>query len=425
MPSATLFHQECVPSSSQTTTTKPIPVVPTAYIQHKPFPPQPEDCAETNAQIRADYSFDAPYFDLAGHVENRLYCMHNIVYADACNDETASLLDIGVKDLLPERIPPPTAAPTTATHGGVGIFAVRDIPRGGLILVERPLVVLPYIIGISTPEFYLYEALLQRLSPGALARFMALANCKPSSECEDIDGILRTNAMGIELRVPAVPHPELPTHRAVFLNTSRCNHACAPNAEWTWDCDTFTLSLEAVRPILAGEEITLAYIAPLNSCARRRDALRSGFNFTCRCDSCALPDAAAIDASDAAREELRTFWTRIPSFEAWCPDARLPDHLLIDAHKRALALIRQEGLHTLQYRRHLDAIAMGYGALMDVDNFRKWTRRARDYRPAKSEDAARVLQEWIADPASFPVWGWRRSLKGSGFENCVISGFAS
>ncbi|KAJ6532887.1 hypothetical protein DFH09DRAFT_932988 [Mycena vulgaris] len=361
---------------------------------------------------------DSPYFDLAGHVGSRAYCMHNIAYADE-SAETASLLDVGVKDLLPAPIPePPVPSPKGATFvirtsegkNGLGMFAAQNIPASGLVVVERPILVAPYIIGLQGhPESELYGALLRRLSPDTVARFMALANCKPVDECDAVEGIMRTNAIGITLDVPDVPHPELSTHRAIFPITSRCNHSCSPNAKWHWDARSFSLTLQALRPIDTGQEITVAYITPTCARAERRAKLKMMYGFTCRCPSCTRP-ASKTTQSDAARAELRTFWGDIPSFEAWCLDVCMADQALINAHKRAVALIEAEGLEMLDYGKHLDAIAMGYGALRDVEQFRAWTWRARDARPAGRDDASRVLQTWIREPETFPVWGWRKSL---------------
>ncbi|KAJ7659219.1 hypothetical protein DFH06DRAFT_989689 [Mycena polygramma] len=385
-----------------------------------------------NADIRSNPTLDSPYFDLAGHLGSRAYCLHNVVYAEG-HDETATLLDIGVKDLLPALMPAPRvpspkgttfAICRTAGKSGLGMVAAQNIPAGGLIVVERPILVAPYIIALqSHPESEFYKALLHRLSPEAVACFMSLSNCKPASECDLLEGIMRTNAIAITLDVPDMPHPELPTHRAIFPNISRCNHSCGPNSKWLWDATSFSLSLVALRPIRAGEEVTVAYITPTHGCSERRAALRMTYGFTCRCAFCALPPSG-LARSDASRAELRVLAASLlpsastpltsptlPSFETWCRSPFLPANLLIDAHKRAVALIEQEGLEMTEYGKHLDAIAMGYGALRDVDQFRAWTWKARDCRQMDT-DASWVLQRWITDPETFPVWGWRVELCG-------------
>ncbi|KAJ7238271.1 hypothetical protein B0H12DRAFT_1025867 [Mycena haematopus] len=368
-----------------------------------------------NAHIRSNPTLDSPYFDLAGHIGNRAYCLHNVVYDDT-SDETATLLDVGVKDLLPVIIPsPPAPSPKGVTfsirEGDGKNGLAQNIPVGGLITVERPILVAPYIIALQAhPESDFYAALLHRLRLDTVARFMELANCKPSSECDILEGIVRTNAIAITLDVPDVPHPELPTHRGIFLNISRCNHSCGPKAKWQWDATSFSLSLVALRPIQAGQEITVSYIAPTCSRAERRTKLKMMYNFSCRCEFCARP-ASLIYQSDAARSELHTMWASLPSFEEWCLDPNMGDYALIDAHMRAVSLIESEGLEMLECGKHLDAIAMGYGALGDVERFREWAWRARDFRPMDL-DASRVLHTWILDPETFPVWGWRKLANG-------------
>ncbi|KAJ7083543.1 hypothetical protein C8R44DRAFT_651994 [Mycena epipterygia] len=374
-----------------------------------------------NADIRSNPILDSPYFDLAGHIGNRSYCLHNVVYADAA-DKTATLLDVGVKNLLPVPMPAPSVpSPKGVTFAirrseknhSLGMFAAQNIPVGGLVAVERPIIVAPYIIALQThPESDFYAALLHRLSAETVARFMELANCKPASECDIIEGIMHTNSIAITLDVPDVPHPELPTHRGIFLNISRCNHSCGPNAKWQWDPASFSLSLVALRPIQAGQEITVAYVTPTLSRSERRTRLKAMYNFSCRCEFCARPEAV-ISKSDAARAELHTLEASLPSFEKWCLDATMADHALINARIRAVALMESEGLEMLDYGRHLDAIAMGYGALRDVEQFREWSWRAKDFR-LLDPDASWVLEKWIQDPDTFPVWGWRTSLKARG-----------
>ncbi|KAJ7615433.1 hypothetical protein FB45DRAFT_1008361 [Roridomyces roridus] len=405
--------------SSPTSSSSSCPSSPSSSYRRPKTSPPLDVCVQINADIRANPTLNSPYFDLGGHIMNREYCMQNIIYPDETH-ETATLLDVGVRDLLPAPVPPPVPPPKSRTFEiketpqkhGLGMFAAQNIPAGGLVAVEHPTVILPYVLGVEPDcEAELYAELLGRLSASTAERFLSLANCKPGSS---LKGIMNTNAVAIALDVPDVPHAELSTHRAVFLNMSRCNHSCSPNAAWHYDSPSFSLSLEALRPIEAGEEITVAYITTTCSAAERSARLEAMYNFTCSCTICSLPPLA-LAQSDAARAELAVFWrhsNRIPSFEAWCRDPRMGDTVLIDAHKRALDLIEHEGLQVLDYGKHLDAIAMGYGALRNVYLFRAWMWRAREARPLGRLDAARVMQKWIREPETFPVWGWRRFSRG-------------
>ncbi|GLB43047.1 putative SET (Su(var)3-9, Enhancer-of-zeste, Trithorax) domain containing protein [Lyophyllum shimeji] len=383
-------------------------------------PPPQHVCAAVNAQVTSIPGLAPPHFDFAEHVRSRSYTMQNFVFGDD-PFETAVLLDEGVERLLPDTFQRACASPSCtfeigdAGEKGRGMFAVKDMPAGALVLVEHPAVVVPYLIGLDVPLRDVYAELFGRLPPEAHRALMGLANSR--EDCDHREGIVRTNALGIQLDVPDVAHPELTTHRAVFLNTSRCNHSCGPNARWEWDTASFALYLSAVRPIQQGEEITIAYTACTRPRGERHSTLHAQYGFTCACTYCALPCAAA---SDAARVALARFWSDLPPFEAWCVDGRTPDEWLVKRHLEALRLIKQEGLQVLDAERHVDAIAMCYGALADVEMFRAWTERVREREARRvwvgvegrerARRRALVFAKWLSNPASFPAWGWRRTF---------------
>ncbi|KAJ7058487.1 hypothetical protein C8F01DRAFT_990819 [Mycena amicta] len=410
-------------------------------------------CVKLNADVRANPVLDAPYFDLAGHIDSRAYCISDVFYADGGNDHTAALLDVGVQKLLPSPpMAPPKATPPSSCSsaflvqrtgfGTRAMFAAEPLPAGFTILVERPAIIAPYIIGTALNEQIeaeLFHALLKQLPPETQARVLTLASCKSVQECDVLVGIVRTNALPVSLSVPMdVPHPELPTHRALFVDTSRCNHSCSPNARWHWDPATFSLTLVSVRPIGFGEEITISYLPGIQLLlprTARQSLLQSAYNFSCCCSACV--HFKEVD-SDTARFELgRVAWD-IPTFEDWVSDKSqtFPDALLVDAHTRRIRMMEAERLESIcdsskpgssgdsfpvgrtcstlpltQYTKHLDALAMAYGALGDVRNFREWTWRARESRPMSDSGAAKVLQGWITDVASFPVWAWRAKAR--------------
>jgi hypothetical protein len=91
----------------------------------------------------------------------------------------------------------------------------------------------------------------------------------------------------------------------------------------------------------------------------------------------------------------------------------MPDDMLINAHARALRLIEQEGLQVLDCGKHVDAIAMCYGALEDVEMFRSWTEKVRDLKVRANPKQAIVFSKWLSNPMAFPAWGWRRTFCGS------------
>lgn len=113
-----------------------------------------------------------------------------------------------------------------AAGKGYGMFALRDIPVGGVILVENPVIVLPLMMGIGAlmSKEEMMEMLFTRLAPDVRERALSLCNCKPASLCEKEEGIIRTNGLQVELPIPDVPNPPNSIHSGIFLEMSRCNH---------------------------------------------------------------------------------------------------------------------------------------------------------------------------------------------------------
>ncbi|KAF8885568.1 hypothetical protein CPB84DRAFT_1750156 [Gymnopilus junonius] len=366
-----------------------------------------------------------------------------------------------------------------AISKGLGMFALLPIPVNATIVVERPALIMPYVTAFPALVEEAFESGLRMLDDETKTAIMDLARSPQTREVKSVyDAILKVNSLPITLTVPSKeengPHGELETHKGIFLKTSSINHSCSPNAKWEWDLKTFSLLVKSVRAIASGEEITISYVSPLLPYHLRREALFSAYSFHCTCDSCvglagrltSNPDidlrdeveatarlSDRIEQSNTARKMLVHFWNvkGRPSFKEWCEDLTLPADLLIKAHTQALELLQREGLgildtypgsypptwpkfshisdndiriHPLRdLGRHIDVIAMCYGALEDVDNFMLWIRKVAEARgfnldaPSGGDrsrpvslglkDERLVFVKWITNPLSFPVWGWR------------------
>ncbi|SJL18693.1 uncharacterized protein ARMOST_22292 [Armillaria ostoyae] len=340
----------------------------------------------------------------------------------------ATLLHENVKKCLPRVFSPSptyhdrlTFETRRAGTKGLGMFARCGIPAGSVILVEHPLIVMPRSSSATI------SCLLSEVHPKERTEFMNLANSHPLED--PLKAIMQTNRLLIDL---PVDDPELAAHHTVFLKISRCNHrwdklvlfvvtnhgehtsySCSPNAHWKWDSASFSLTLEAVRDIGPREEITIQYIDSSVDREQRLDKLRTWYNSDCLCPSCTLPRESTIH-SDFAREELSHLTELMPavSFEKWCASEELSDDYMIRMHQRALELRDAEGLQLFESRKHVDAIAMCYGALGDVSMFMYWTEKAMDLRAPSYVGECVVLDQWMTDPRRFPVWGWRNRRRG-------------
>ncbi|KAJ6520729.1 hypothetical protein B0H19DRAFT_1270157 [Mycena capillaripes] len=321
----------------------------------------------------------------------------------------AMLLDGPVVPLLTRTLHPPPPSPTppafyVADAGikGAGMFAARDIPAGGLILVDRPIAVVPSNTNSSWKR-EAFDALLPRISQPSRDALLALANCKPLSEFPVVEGIALTNAIQIDLPVPLLATPQ--EYGGVFPYVSRANHSCGLNSAVKWDPASFSVSMYALRPVRAGEEIHNQYIDVLAPRAERRAEL-ARYGFECMCVHCDVPDAAAVGRSDAARAELRDWRSIHPRFLPWSTDLCRADDAIIVSNLRALALIEQEGLHGLQVP-FIEEIALSYAVMGDEPRFREWAQKVVDLCVGQDPDRAAKFAGWMAEPRTYKRWGWR------------------
>ncbi|KAK8151546.1 hypothetical protein BC567DRAFT_239362 [Phyllosticta citribraziliensis] len=76
---------------------------------------------------------------------------------------------------------------------------------------------------------------------------------------------------------------------AVFVEQSRLNHSCLHNAGYDYKLERGVQALEAVRDIVAGEEITTCYCAVDGQKQASRGAiLKAEYGFDCLCPLCEL-----------------------------------------------------------------------------------------------------------------------------------------
>lgn len=110
---------------------------------------------------------------------------------------------------------------------------------------------------------------------------------------------------------------------AIFLDMSRINHSCLPNAEYNENYRDNRMELYSTRPILAGEEVTICYPPEFQfRTGNERNAyLRYIKRFTCKCPACA--DSTFAPMSDRRRQMLKedvycgiNGWPVAPDFSA-------------------------------------------------------------------------------------------------------------
>ena len=227
----------------------------------------------------------------------------------------------------------------------MGLVALLDFAVGEELISERPLVVLA---GTEFEPQYCDSmrgaiargaetaAVFAQLPEAQRAAVMALEDTWSPNAPTPL-GIARTNAVPLGRALSSAP-----SRSALFALTCRMNHACKANALYVWREDLERELVFAMRPIAAGDEITVSYQHRYAPRAARQAALAVGFNFDCRCAACAEHCAAPSDqaSSDARMRELQDLVDAVPrvgyrdqaSALAMC--------------ERALQLMAEEGVDT-------------------------------------------------------------------------------
>ncbi|TDL24153.1 SET domain-containing protein, partial [Rickenella mellea] len=72
-------------------------------------------------------------------------------------------------------------------------------------------------------------------------------------------------------------------YAGVFPSISRCNHSCGPNVDSSFDEDTMSMRLFALRPIAAGEQVMISYVGTFLPSESRQEQLEQKYQFTCEC----------------------------------------------------------------------------------------------------------------------------------------------
>lgn len=201
--------------------------------------------------------------------------------------------------------------------------------------------------------------------------------------------------------------------------------SCGPNAGVKWSHSALTLSLYALRPIRAGEEIHKTYLEPGLPRQQRIAHLEKNYRFTCDCPWCNIrgsdisnsktdftpAELAQIAASDARRAQLAIWIFTHPGYKKWSRDLARADDIVIANHLEALALIEHEGMQGLK-NLFVEEIAMCYAMLGDLDAFRAWGEQVVQLTQVEDPPLSERFKEWLVDPTKrVKKWGWRRKQR--------------
>lgn len=159
----------------------------------------------------------------------------------------------------------------------LGVAAIIDIPRGTRILTEEP------YFSIQKPANGL-ELLAALSSPNSDQLTLTT-----SSEILPPLCAIWANAFDTDSSI------------SIFLQANHINHSCIPNCQFSWNKLLQRLTVQAVRNIPRGQEITISYGPQLLPRVERQKAIFLNWDFTCACPAC-QPDTAFGQASELRRQ---------------------------------------------------------------------------------------------------------------------------
>ncbi|KAF8977267.1 hypothetical protein BDQ17DRAFT_1384030 [Cyathus striatus] len=313
---------------------------------------------------------------------------------------------------------------------GMGMFATHPLNIGDLILVERPLLVIPLNTDLSAlapsrPEaVWGYMSDLKGTTGGALMEipermlevafgrmskenqdaYMELANAHTNDGRTKLAAIWRTNKSVLNTlgRIGG----EEDVYGAIMKDMSRINHSCRQNCASSFDVASFAYQLRASRPISRGEEIVYSYCFAGQSTADRQAELKP-YGFSCTCLSCS--PTPAQPSNDTIRTSIPS---RVESFKQTYNFEAIKDPKVAkkgyDVALQLLHDMEQEGLDGEEwYRTVMDmhvhfcfSLAAGEGVNSKVESMR-WMRVAA--RLGLAFDGSFKPHPWIPVKFSMPI----------------------
>lgn len=358
---------------------------------------------------------EIPYVDHNNNKKTIVSAVYNVVYDT-------------LPSKLPTLLPPPSPCPAYELRDvpgkGKGLIAIRDIYPGELVLVERPILISPVLLIDVNFKFSSFHVYTERkmnqedwIKFNDLSNFMQQDTNTSTSIIPQLkfEGIRNTNGFGINLQEGKE------RYSGVFLEQARLNHSCGPNLRNIWDSCLFTMSTQAVRPIRAGEELTIEYINPFLPYAERQSILKNTFKFKYECQYC----TETTPTSDQNRQKVMPNITFVDFNSIYnrlivSQNNTLPRNfvrqevkLLVKKLKETLATITKEGVEATAAPIVYVCLMKLSGVLGDKKEFKKWgfktIQSPMDYIEFNDgEKMYRKVEQWIdwvKSPKKFPGWG--------------------
>ena len=176
---------------------------------------------------------------------------------------------------------------------GIGTYARKPIPKGTILIKERP----HNVTAITRDDPNYIFTLIKHLLSHSLAKFISLAPLK-------LDDVPRYKYQDIQsMHKKHLPH--LTEHDALLYYTkykrnafrfgdnpgilfyaTRLNHSCSPNVSYMKNNDHIVFT--TTRDLVTNDEIFDSYINPNMSTPERKNLLYNRYGFHCGCEKCSM-----------------------------------------------------------------------------------------------------------------------------------------
>lgn len=274
---------------------------------------------------------------------------------------------------------------------GIGTLASQDLKSDSKILEYTPAFLAYLEDELPTlARETLWRTAISQLPAPTRDDFLALVTIynDPRVKVQDI-----VKANTFQLLLGAV------NHLAIFPETSRLNHDCAPNAQYVIDAEMLTHTVHTTRDVRKGEEITIAYTSPLEKADVRREHMREGFGFECTCARC-----TDIASSDAILGEINYIQHVLSDWSEASQASPQMAQYLIDLYEGQ----GMEGFLDVPFGH----AALAANAVGDVQAARWWAEKARMAvlrKDGKDAGAMKVWESLLADTERH--WSFGRRVR--------------
>lgn len=283
-----------------------------------------------------------------------------------------------------------------------GLIAATTIAKGTRILSEFPLFKVPKGGNSKKRVRDSISDKVAVLPEEQRQTFLSLHN---SFEDEDgpVLGRVRTNAL---------PLGSNATMGGIFLESSRINHSCNPNAQNTWNDNLQKLTIHAIRDISKGDEITIFYLTARRNRSARLRALQTDFCFTCSCSLCSLP----LDQRKTSDERWDEIHRLDSSIGSGTGILSAPLQTLHDVHK-LLDLVHDEGFADASVpRAYYDAfqIAITHGDIARARVFAERAASTREILEGNDSPTVQRMKSLATNPTQHLAHGLSQKWRTTG-----------